>query len=169
MSKYLRGLSGRKGLKPGIFQEITEAAGNIRTDSNEILNEIAERNLVGKSSVLGASTFYEFLREEHLSKKVFICNGTACLTSGKQKKLKDGLLGLFREDEIGIVTCLGHCHPDCDTSGNWSQNKVSGPAGNPFDRYRSDKNGTRKVCKVSSSEQARNKCCPIKYVCPVYR
>ena len=110
MSKNLRGLSGRKGLNPGIFQEIAEAAGNIRTDSHEILNEIAERNLVGKSSVLGASTFYEFLREEHLSKKVFICNGTACLTSGKQKKLKDELLGLFREDEIGTVTCLGHCH-----------------------------------------------------------
>ena len=109
MSKNLRGLSERKGLNPGIFKEIADAAGNKRTD-HEILNNIAERNLVGKSSVLGTSTFYEFLSEEHLSKKVFICNGTACMTSGKQEKLKDNLLGLFREDEIGTVACLGHCH-----------------------------------------------------------
>ena len=110
MSKNLRGLSERTGMNPGIFKEITDTAGNERTDSHEILNKIAERSLFGKSSVLGASTFYEFLREEHQSKKVFICNGTACLTSGKQKKLKDELLGLFREDDIGTVTCLGHCH-----------------------------------------------------------
>jgi len=110
MSKNLRGLSDRKGLNPGLFEEIAGTAGIKRPDRQELLDKIAERSLVGKSSVLGASTFYEFLREEHQSKKVFICNGSACLTSGKQKKLKNDLLGLFAEDEIGTVTCLGHCH-----------------------------------------------------------
>jgi len=110
MSKNLRGLSERKGLNPGLFEEITGIAGIKRPDSQELLDRIAKRSLMGKSSVLGTSTFYDFLREEHAEKKIFVCDGTACLTSGKQKKLKDGLLVLFAEDEIGTVTCLGHCH-----------------------------------------------------------
>jgi NADH-quinone oxidoreductase subunit F len=101
MSKNLRGLSERKGLKPGLFEEISGNAGIEGPDSQEFLDKIAERSLVGKSSVRAVSTFYDFLREGHASKKVFICDGTACLTSGKQKKLKDDLLGLFDEDEIG--------------------------------------------------------------------
>jgi len=110
MSKNLRGLSERKGLNPGLFEEISGNAGIKRPDSQELLDKIAERSLVGKSSVLAVSTFYDFFREEHALKKVFICDGTACLTSGKQKKLKDDLLGFFDEDDIGTVTCLGHCH-----------------------------------------------------------
>jgi len=110
MSINRRGLSERKGLNPGVFEEISGTAGIKKPDSQKLLNKIAERSLLGRSSVLGASTFYDFLREEHALKKVFICDGTACLTSGRQKKLKDFLLGLYDEGEIGNVTCLGHCH-----------------------------------------------------------
>lgn len=110
MSKNLRGLSERKGLNPGLFEEIAGTEGINGSDRQHILDEIAGRYLTGKSSVLGAGTFYDFLKKEHASKKVFMCDGTSCMTSGKQKKLKAELLTHFTEDEIGTVTCLGHCH-----------------------------------------------------------
>lgn len=110
MSKNLRGLSERKGLNPGLFEEIAGTEGINGSDRQHILDEIAGRSLAGKSSVLGAGTFYDFLKKEHASKKVFMCDGTSCITSGKQEKLKAELLTHFTEDEIGTVTCLGHCH-----------------------------------------------------------
>jgi len=56
-----------------------------------MLSGISEKYLVGTSSVLSASSFYDFLKSDHHGKKVFICNGTACMTSGKPKKLKKGI------------------------------------------------------------------------------
>ncbi len=32
------------------------------------------------------------------------------MTSGKQENLKKALLRTFGKDEIGTVSCLGHCH-----------------------------------------------------------
>ena len=75
-----------------------------------LLKGLSEKYLIGKSAVLSASSFYDFLKSSHKEKKVFMCNGTSCMTSGKQEKLKKALLGKFREDEIGTVSCLGQCH-----------------------------------------------------------
>ena len=110
MSKNLRGLSARKGLTESLFKEITKAGSFSSGDRDMILSGLSEKYLVGKSSVLSASSFYDFLKSDHYGKKVFMCNGTACMTSGKQKKLKKALLGKFGEEEIGTVSCLGHCH-----------------------------------------------------------
>jgi NADH:ubiquinone oxidoreductase subunit F (NADH-binding) len=110
MSKNLRGLSGRKGLTNSLYREIV--IGNLSQSENKesLLEELSDKYLVGKSSLLSAGSFYDFLKTEHSEKKVFICNGTACLTSGKQEKLKSALLDNFHEEEIGQATCLGHCH-----------------------------------------------------------
>jgi len=110
MSKNLRGLSERKGLKTNLFGEVVRVSLSAPDNRDILLKELADEFLIGKSSVLGTSSFYDFLKSEHAGKKVFICDGTACLTSGKQEKLREALLGSFREDEIGTVTCLGHCH-----------------------------------------------------------
>jgi NADH:ubiquinone oxidoreductase subunit F (NADH-binding) len=110
MSKNLRGLSGRKGSKVKLFEEIVRASLNPRDKKDIILKGLSEEYLIGKSTVFGTSTFYDFLKSGHNTKKVFICNGTACLMSGKQSDLKKSLLESFSEDEIGTVTCLGHCH-----------------------------------------------------------
>ena len=110
MSKNLRGLSERKGLQRSLIEEIAEVGGTSGSDREDILSDISSRSLTSKSAVLGVSSFYDFLRKEHSGKKVFICDGTACLTSGKLEKLKKELLSVFDEDEIGTVTCLGHCH-----------------------------------------------------------
>jgi NADH:ubiquinone oxidoreductase subunit F (NADH-binding) len=110
MSKNLRGLSARKGLTESLFKEIAKAASPSSGDTDLLLKGLSEKYMVGKSSVLSASSFYDFLKGSHTVKKVFMCNGTACLTSGKHDKLKKALLGKFGEDEIGSISCLGHCH-----------------------------------------------------------
>jgi len=110
MSKNLRGLSKRSGLKASLLEEVVSVGLTQPENKNELLKELSEKFLIGKASVLGMSSFYDFLTAGHSGKKVFICDGTACLTSGKQEKLKSVLLGRFSEEEIGTVTCLGHCH-----------------------------------------------------------
>jgi NADH:ubiquinone oxidoreductase subunit F (NADH-binding) len=108
MSKNLRGLSARKGLDESLFREIVKAASSAGVEAG--LKELSEKYLVGKSSILSASSFYDFLDQSHLQKKVFICNGTACMTSGKNDKLRNSLKGKYQDHEIGSVSCLGHCH-----------------------------------------------------------
>lgn len=110
MSQNLRGLSERKGLEENLFKEIIEAGKSMKMNEADIHKDIADKYLIGRSSVLGVSSFYDFLREEHKGKKVFMCDGTACLTSGRQQNLRTALLKNFSEDEIGTVTCLGHCY-----------------------------------------------------------
>jgi NADH:ubiquinone oxidoreductase subunit F (NADH-binding) len=108
MSKNLRGLSARKGLNECLFREIVKAASSAGVETG--LKELSEKYLVGKSSVLSASSFYDFLDKGHLEKKVHLCNGTACTTSGKHDKLRNSLKAKFQDHEIGSVSCLGHCH-----------------------------------------------------------
>jgi NADH-quinone oxidoreductase subunit F len=103
MSKNLRNLSARKGLQRNLFETIQSTP-----DTSE--EAIASEFLIGPSAVLGARSFYDFLRDENKGKKVFVCNGTACLTSGKQAKVKKELSKHFEDHEIGHVSCLGHCH-----------------------------------------------------------
>jgi NADH-quinone oxidoreductase subunit F len=110
MSKNLRGLSERKGLEDNLFGEVVRISSEAPDHRDILLKELSNKYLIGKSTVLGTSSFYDFLKSEHIGKKVFICDGTACLTSGKQEKLRNGLLESFMEEEIGTVTCLGHCH-----------------------------------------------------------
>jgi len=110
MSRNLRGLSERKGLKESLFEEIVRAGAGDGRAGIESADAIREKYLIGRSSVLGVSSFYDFLKKEHRGKKVFICDGTACLTSGGNIRLKQELLKIYGEDEIGTVTCLGHCH-----------------------------------------------------------
>lgn len=110
MSRNLRGLSARKGLTDSLFREIKRSRSYNPVERDSILTGVSEKYLVGKSSVLAASSFYDFLNNDNSGKRVFMCNGTACLTSGRQEKLKNALTGKFGENEIGTVSCLGHCH-----------------------------------------------------------
>jgi len=103
MSRNLRGLSARKGLAGGLYEEISRSAGE-RHDA------IADDFLTGRSAVLGVSSFYDFLGNDHRGRKAFVCDGTACLVSGGQEKVRRMLSEQYSEDEIGMVTCLGHCH-----------------------------------------------------------
>ena len=102
MSENLRNLSARKGLKNNLFDRIQSPNNSIDILSSEFL--------IGESSIIGVSSFYDFLKEDNKQKKVFVCNGTSCLTSGKQEKVLKELKKHFSDNEIGRVSCLGHCH-----------------------------------------------------------
>jgi NADH:ubiquinone oxidoreductase subunit E len=64
----------------------------------------------GDAITLGAVSFYDFLKKENEGKKVFVCNGSACLCAGTQDKLHHTLETHFKKEEIGHICCLGRCH-----------------------------------------------------------
>ena len=110
MSKNLGELAGRKGVHHNLFEELGIAARNEGSPSVEKMEELADQFLFGKANVYGAASFYDFLRPENKGKKVYCCNGSACLTAGTQPAVKEKLLRHFREEEIGDMCCLGRCH-----------------------------------------------------------
>ncbi len=110
MSKNLSELSGRKGLRENLFEELGIAASQTGAVSKEQASALADEFLMGKANVYGAATFYDFLRPENQGKKVYACNGSACLVAGTQDALHNKLKGAFAEDEIGEMCCLGRCH-----------------------------------------------------------
>jgi NADH-quinone oxidoreductase subunit F len=66
--------------------------------------------LFGDAVTLGAVSFYDFLKKENEGKKVFLCNGSACLCAGTQERLHHELERHFDAKEIGHICCLGRCH-----------------------------------------------------------
>ncbi|MFQ5447716.1 MAG: NADH-ubiquinone oxidoreductase-F iron-sulfur binding region domain-containing protein [Saprospiraceae bacterium] len=110
MSKNITALSGRKGLEDNLFEKmgnLTEPEGILTKEDTE---KLADEFLLGDASVYGASTFYDFTRPSNKGKKVYVCNGTACLCAGTQDKLKKELNAHFKAEEIGEMCCLGRCH-----------------------------------------------------------
>ncbi|MCB1120569.1 MAG: NAD(P)H-dependent oxidoreductase subunit E, partial [Verrucomicrobiae bacterium] len=110
MSKNLSDLTGRKGIEANLFTKIGEAASADGTPDHAELDRLANEFLIGKANVFGTATFYDFLKPENQGKKVYVCNGSACLCAGTQDKLISHLKERFSEDEIGHMTCLGRCH-----------------------------------------------------------
>jgi NADH:ubiquinone oxidoreductase subunit F (NADH-binding) len=110
MSRNLRGLSARRGLKEGLYEGVVRVAGDGHASKDEGLTALANDFMTGRAAALGVCSFYDFLDEDHYGKKVFVCDGTACLTSGRQADLKRSLLEKYSEHEIGTMTCFGHCH-----------------------------------------------------------
>jgi NADH-quinone oxidoreductase subunit F len=110
MSKNLSYLAGRKGVTQTLFEELGIAAAETGTPSQEKMEALRKEFLVGKANVYGTTTFYDFLRPENQGKKVYVCNGSACLCAGTQPSLKENLEKHFNANEIGEMCCLGRCH-----------------------------------------------------------
>jgi len=110
MSKNISELSGRKGLGHNLFEELGKASDSTGTPSMEQMESLREEFLVGKSSIYGTVSFYDFLKPENKGRKVYICNGSACMTAGTQDELKKSLRKKFSAEEIGEMCCLGRCH-----------------------------------------------------------
>jgi len=110
MSKNLSDLSGRKGLADNLFNKLGELATAEGAPNTEDLDKLAKEFLIGTANTYGAASFYDFLKPENKGKKVYVCNGTACLCAGTQTELLETLKGHFEADEIGHMTCLGRCH-----------------------------------------------------------
>lgn len=110
MPENLSYLLGRKGLNKNLFEDLGIAAQDTGTPDAEVLEKLRKEFLVGKSTVYGTTSFYDFLRPENKGKKVYICNGSACLTAGTQDKIKEKILAEYPANEIGEMCCLGRCH-----------------------------------------------------------
>ena len=111
MSKNLSALSFRKGTEKNVFERMVDAADQAGTaEKHGFVRTLGEETLFGDAITLGAVSFYDFLKKENEGKKVFVCNGSACLCAGTQTKLHHDLEQSFRPDEIGHICCLGRCH-----------------------------------------------------------
>ena len=111
MSRNLSSLSFRQGTSQNLFERMVQAA---ETDGSaehpEVVRKLGEASLFGDAITLGAVSFYDFLKKENAGKKVFLCNGSACLCAGTQEKLHETLGTHFKPEEIGHICCLGRCH-----------------------------------------------------------
>jgi len=110
MSKNISNLTGKKGLQNNLFEQIGRLAKETGTPEVDKMEQLAEEFLVGKANVYGSASFYDFTREENKGKKVYVCNGSSCLTAGTQPKVTEQLGKHFKAEEIGHMCCLGRCH-----------------------------------------------------------
>ncbi len=110
MSNNLSELSGRKGLEKNLFDELGVLARETGTPNRKDLDQLADEFLMGKANLYGTTSFYDFLRPENKGKKIYVCNGSSCLTAGTQNQLKENLLQHYNANEIGEMCCLGRCH-----------------------------------------------------------
>lgn len=151
MSKNLSELSGRKGLEQNLFEEIGILARKTGTPSVEELEKLADAFLIGKANTYGAASFYDFTRPENQGKKVYVCDGSACMTAGTQEALKAKLGEHYEASEIGSMYCLGRCHENkafhangYNYSGSDIDNIAEIKKGNrrPLDKYNTGSHGT---------------------------
>jgi len=112
MSKNISSLSGRDGkeLDDPLWERLQDAAEGSGTPDTKDLTRIADDFLIGEAITYGTSSFYDFLKKENQGKKVYICNGSACLVAGTQEKVHHELGRHFKAEEIGHMCCLGRCH-----------------------------------------------------------
>jgi len=110
MSKNLSALSGRKGLDNNLFDQLVSASKEGGTLTDEKLRELAWEYLMGNANTYGTISFYDFLKKENKGKKVYVCNGSACLVAGTQGNVTQKLASYFSEEEVGHMCCLGRCH-----------------------------------------------------------
>ena len=118
MSKNLGDLSRRKGLTENLFEELGIAATATGSVSKTDMERLSDEFLFGKANVYGTATFYDFLRPENQGKKVYVCNGSSCLSAGTQPTIRAELSKHFKEEEIGEMCCLGRCHENSSFHAN---------------------------------------------------
>lgn len=110
MSDNLSELLGRKYLDENLFSKLGTEAKEVGTPSEAAMEKMAQDFLIGTANVYGTASFYDFLKPENKGKKVYVCNGTACVCAGSQPEVITTLKQEFADDEIGHMTCLGRCH-----------------------------------------------------------
>ncbi len=105
MSRNLRFISSRRS-SPSIMENMNSAV--MRTQ-DDICN--AARNLDFPAAPLyGAASFYDFMHGAQAGKKAHVCTGTVCRMSGKEAEVRRRLAERFKDDEVGEMSCVGHCY-----------------------------------------------------------
>lgn len=152
MSKNLSELSGRKGLEDNLFDRLGKLAERDGAPTISEMDQLAEEFLVGKANTYGTASFYDFLKPENKGKKVYVCNGTACVCAGTQEKVTEDLKKHFKADEIGHMTCLGRCHEN--SAFNYEGKNYSGNAANSIAEIIKSKSGEQDSYSVQSHQQS---------------
>jgi NADH-quinone oxidoreductase subunit F len=107
-NKNIRALSFRKELDDNLFENIANLSHNNAV--NEDFTNLAKRFMIDDAVVFGTASFYDFTKKENSTKKIHICNGTACMVANTQEDLHQNIKNHFQESEIGHAACIGHCH-----------------------------------------------------------
>ena len=150
MSKNLSELSGRQGLNNNLFEQLGNSAIATGTPDEETLERLSKEFLIGTANTYGTATFYDFMKPENKGKKVYVCNGSACLCAGTQDNVTAKVKEHFEEGEIGHMTCLGRCHENSafhlagkNYSGNeiYSLGELIKTTSNKKDKYNVVNNG----------------------------
>ena len=149
MSDNLSYLSGRKGLSDNLFENYVTLAEDTGTVEHEKLSELANDFLIGDANTFGATSFYDFLKEENRGKKVYVCNGSACLCAGTQEKLTEDLSRHFSAKEIGQMCCLGRCHEN--GAFNYEGNNYSAKSSGEIDSIIKNKTASLDTYYVGSN------------------
>ena len=109
MSKNTRNLSARQQGDKALFAELSKTAQQGGSLSAEQLHVLARERRISIATLLGTSSFYDFLNTFKHGKQGYVCNGTSCLMAGKRNAAEQSLLRHCSRQEIGEATCLGHC------------------------------------------------------------
>lgn len=153
MSKNLSALSGRQGLNNNLFERLGQLAEANGSPEKADLQKLADEFLVGSANVYGAATFYDFTRPENRGKKIYVCNGSACLAAGTQDQLRQGLSKHFADEEIGEMCCLGRCHEN--SAFHYNGQNYSGDSVTQIDRLIAEQGGNgRDIYRVASRGKA---------------
>ncbi len=107
-NKSIRSLSSRKGLEYNLFEKISEISKNEGDETD--FHQLSKQFFIDDSVVLGTASFYDFIKPEERNKQIRVCNGTACMVAGSQDQVQSLLSSHFKEETIGHVACVGHCH-----------------------------------------------------------
>ncbi len=142
MSNNLSELLGKKGLDNNLFDKMGKLSQEEGTPNKEALAKLADEFLIGKANTYGTASFYDFMKPENKGKKVYVCNGTACVCAGTQETLIENLKEEVKADEIGHMTCLGRCHEN--NAFNYNGKNYSGKE-------------AKNLKKIFSSETSLNK------------
>ncbi len=110
MSTNLSQLARRHGLNHLLFHALGEIKQEKGTISQEDIQSLADKYLVGTASIYGTASAYDFLKPDSASLKAFVCTGSSCMTSGTVEQIQDKLHHKLGEEAVGQMVCLGRCH-----------------------------------------------------------
>ena len=110
MSKNLSYLSGKKGIEENLFEKIERLAAETGSPDPQAIQNLSDDYLMGTASIYGAASFYDFSKKSNRGKKIYVCNGSSCMTAGTQSKVYKALEKEVSPEEIGHICCLGRCH-----------------------------------------------------------
>ncbi len=104
MSKNIRALSHRTGLRRNLFTALQASAGEQGSPGREQLAALGEQWRIGEAATHASASFYDFLHPDNKGKREWVCKGTACLLNGSSQVAAAACTG------HGDALCIGHCY-----------------------------------------------------------